>query len=122
MNVLGAAACVELVLLLLPKRLGVRVADDAAVELVVSVGLLAMKENAGLGAAAAASVVLCPKVKEGFSASVEDVSVLSAGLPKANVGGGCSVGALGLPKEKPEVAGAGVTSASLQAAPKRKVH
>lgn len=39
-----------------------------------------------------------------------------------NAGGGCSVGALGLLKEKPpEIAGAGVASASLLAAPKRKV-
>lgn len=44
---------------------------------------------------------------------------MSAGLPKVNDGGGCSVGALGLLKEKPpEAAGAG--SASLLAAPKRK--
>ncbi len=49
-----------------------------------------------------------------------DVSLLSAGLPKANAGGGCSVGALGLLKEKPPVAGAGAASASLLAAPKRK--
>ena len=60
-------------------------------------------------------------MKEGFGASAADVSLLSAGLPKANVGGGCSVGALGLLKEKPpELAGAGVASASLLAASKRK--
>lgn len=45
---------------------------------------------------------------------------MSAGLPKGYAGGGCSVGALGLLKEKPPVAGAGTASASLLAAPKRK--
>lgn len=46
---------------------------------------------------------------------------MSAGLPKLYAGGGCSVGALGLLKEKPpEVAGAGAASASLLAAPKTK--
>lgn len=46
---------------------------------------------------------------------------MSAGLPKVNAGGGCSAGALGLPKEKPpDVAGAGAASASLLAAPKTK--
>lgn len=50
-----------------------------------------------------------------------DVSLLTAGLPKVNAGGGCSVGALGLPKEKPpEAASDGAASASLLAAPKRK--
>lgn len=62
-------------------------------------------------------------MKEGFGASAVDVSLLSAGFPKVNAGGGgCSVGALGLLKEKPpEAAGADVASASLLAAPKRKV-
>lgn len=61
-------------------------------------------------------------MKEGFGASAVDVSLLSAGLPKVNAGGGCSVGALGLLKEKPpEIAGAGVASASLLTAPKRNV-
>lgn len=58
----------------------------------------------------------------GFGASVADVSLFSAGLPKGYGGGGFSVGALGLLKEKPpEAAAAGVASASLLAAPKRKV-
>lgn len=64
---------------------------------------------------------LCPNVKEGFGASAVVVSSLSADLPKVNVGGGCSVGALGLQKEKPpEVTVVGAASPSLQAAPKRK--
>ena len=50
MKVLGAAACVEL--LLLPNRLGAGVEDAEVVELVVLVGLLAIKENAGFGEAA----------------------------------------------------------------------
>lgn len=127
MKVLGAAeragaGVVELVLLVLvPNRLGVGVEDDDVVELVVLVGLLAIKENAGFGAAAAESEALCPKVKEGFGASEVDVSLLSAGFPKVKAGGGCSVGALGLLKEKPPVvAGAGAESASLLAAPKTK--
>lgn len=42
-------------------------------------------------------------------------------MPKGYAGGGCSVGALGLLKEKPpEAAGAGAASVSLLAAPKRK--
>lgn len=44
----GAGAGVEL--LLAPKRLGVEVEDAEVVELVVLVGLLARKGNAGLGA------------------------------------------------------------------------
>lgn len=61
-------------------------------------------------------------MKEGFAASAADVPLLSAGFPKVYAGGGCSVGALGLLKEKPpEIAGAGVASASLLAAPKRKL-
>lgn len=72
---------------LAPNRLGVEVEDDAVVEAVVLVGLFAIKENAGLGAAAE-SVALCPNVKECFEASAADVSVLSAGLPKLNAGGG----------------------------------
>lgn len=121
MKVLGAAegagAAVEVLLLLLavPNRLGVGVEDDEVVELV---GLLAMNENAGFGAGD--SVALCLKVKEGFGASEADVSFLSAGFPKVKAGGGCSVGALGLLKEKPPVK-ACVESASLLAAPKRKV-
>lgn len=62
-----------------PNRLGVGVVDDEVVELTV-VGLLAIKENAGFGAAEE-SAALCPKVKEGFGASAVDVSLLSAGLP-----------------------------------------
>lgn len=99
-----------------PNRLGVGVEED---EVVVLVGLLAIKENTGFGAAEE-SAALCPKLKEGFGASAVDVSLLSAGLPKGNVGGGCSVGALGLPKEKPPVAGAGAASASLLAAPPKR--
>lgn len=102
------------VVVLLPNRLGAGVEEDEVV-----VGFVAMKVNAGFGTAEE-SVALCPKVKEGFGASAVDVSLLSAGLPKANVGGGCPVGALGLLKEKPPVAGAGAASASLLAAPKRK--
>lgn len=85
MKVLGAAegagAGVEL-LLVVPNRLGVGVEDDEVVEfVVVVVGLLPINENAGFGAAAG-SVALCPKVKEGFGVSEVDVSLLSAGLPK----------------------------------------
>lgn len=109
----------EPLLLLLPNRLGVGVEDDEDVELV---GLPAIKENAGFGAAAAESVALCPKENVGFGASAADVSLLSAGFPKGYGGGGFSVGALGLLKEKPPVvAAAGVASASLLAAPKRKL-
>lgn len=50
-------------------------------EFVVLVGLLAINENAGFGAAAE-SVELCPKVKDGFWASEVEVSLLSADLPK----------------------------------------
>lgn len=119
MKVLGAAeeagAWVEL-LLLLPNRLGVGAEDN---EVVVLVGLPAIKGKACFGAGAE-SVAVCPKVKEGLGASTVDVSLLSAGFPKLNAGGGCSAGALGLLKEKaPEVAGA--ASASLLAAPKRKL-
>lgn len=46
----GAGAGVELLLLAVPNRLGVEVEDAEVVELVVLVGLLARKENAGLGA------------------------------------------------------------------------
>lgn len=46
----------------MPNRLGVGVDEDEVVELV---GLLAIKENAGFGAAEE-SVALCPKLKEGF--------------------------------------------------------
>lgn len=94
--------------------------DDEEVESMVVVGLVAIKENAGFGAAEE-SGALCPKVKEGFGASAVEVSLLSAGLPKLYAGGGCSVGALGLVKEKPpEVVGAGAASASLLPAPKTK--
>lgn len=61
----------------------------------------------------------CPNVNEGFWVSEVDDSLLSTGLPKINAAGGCSVGALGLPKEKPLVAAA--ESASLLAAPKTKL-
>lgn len=124
MKVLGAAeeagAWVELLLLLLllPNRLGAGAEDN---EGVVLVGLPAIKEKACFGAGAE-SVADCPKVKEGLGASEVDVSLLSAGFPKLNAGGGCSAGALGLLKEKPpEVAGASAASASLLAAPKRKL-
>lgn len=114
----GTEAWVEL-LPPVPNRLGVE--DDKVVEVVVLVGLLAIKEKAGFGAAAE-SVAFCPKVKEGFGASAADVSFLSACLPKVNVGGGCSVEALGLLKEKaPEVASVGAAFVSLLAVPKRKV-
>lgn len=127
MNVLGAAegagagvvVVVEVLLMLLvvPNRLGVEVEEDEVLELE---GFPAIKENAGFGAAVE-SATLCPKVKEGFGASEVDVSLFSAGLPNVyGGGGGCSVGALGLPKEKPPVL-AGAESASLLAAPKRKV-
>lgn len=103
-----------------PNRLAVGMEEDEVVELVEIVGLLAIKENAGFGAADE-SVALCPKVKDGFAASAVDVSLLSAGLPKVNAGGGCSVGALGLQKEKPPVmADAGAASVSLLAPPKTK--
>lgn len=47
----GAGAGAELLLLLVvPNRLGVEMEDVEVVELVVMVGLLARKENAGLGA------------------------------------------------------------------------
>lgn len=109
-----------LVAVVVPNRLGVGMEEDEVVELEVSVGLLAIKENAGFGAAEE-SVALCPKVKEGFGASAVHVSLLSAGLPKVNTGGGCSVEALGLPKEKPpEVVDTGAASVSLLAAPNRK--
>ncbi len=58
-------------------------------------------------------------MKEGFGASAGHVSLLSAGLPKGNAGGGGSVEALGLPKEKPPVV-AGAASVSLLALPKMK--
>lgn len=65
---------------------------------------------------------LCPKVKEGFGASAVVVSLSPADLPKVNAGEGCSVGALGLPKEKsPEVAVVAAASPSLCTALKRKV-
>lgn len=106
-----------------PNRLAVGMEEeeeDEVVELVEIVGLLAIKENAGFGAADE-SEALCPKVKDGFAASALDVSLLSAGLPKVNAGGGCSVGALGLQKEKPPVmAGGGAASVSLLAPPKTK--
>lgn len=103
-----------------PNRLVVAMEEDEVVELVEIVGLLAIKENAGFGAADE-SVALCPKVKDGFAASAVDVSLLSAGLPKVNAGGGCSVGALGLQKEKPPVMDdAGAASVSLLAPPKTK--
>lgn len=102
----------------LPKRLGVEMEVDEVVGLV---GLLAMKENAGFGAAVE-SAALCPKVKEGLGASVVDVSLLSAGLPKVNTGAAGSVAALALPKAKPpeELLSAGALSASLAAPPKTK--
>lgn len=66
-------------------------------------------------------VALCLKVKEGFEADVSFFSAgFSAGFPNVKAGGGCSVGALGLLNEKPPVK-ACVESASLLAAPKRKV-
>lgn len=103
----GAGAEVEemllvvVVLLLPPNRLGVGVEDDAVVELVELTGLPALKENAGFGAAESAA--LCPKLKVCFGASEVMISLLSAGFPKVKAGGGCSVGALGLLKEKPPV-------------------
>lgn len=101
-----------------PNRVGVGVVDVEVVEL--TMGLPDIKENAGFGAAEE-SAALCPKVKDGFGASAVVVSLLSAGLPKLKVVGGCSVGALVLLKENPPVAaGAGAASASLLAAPKRK--
>lgn len=78
----GAATGVEL-LLLFPNRLGVGAEVVVDVELVV--GLLAIKENAGFEAAAE-SVAFCPKPNGGFGGSVIDVSLLSAGFPKVNVG------------------------------------
>lgn len=77
-----AGAAVELLLLsATPNRLGVGVEDDGVVELVVLVGLLAMKENAGFGAVEE-SAAFCPKVNVGFGASEVLVSLFSAGLPK----------------------------------------
>lgn len=49
------------------------------------VGLLGIKEKAGLGAAGE-SAELCPKANTGFGGSVVDGSLLSAGLPKVKVG------------------------------------
>lgn len=122
MKVLGVAAAgaVELLLdaaVVTPKRLGVGVEEEDVVEFVVLLGLLAIKENAGLGAAAE-SVAPCPKVKAGFGASAVDDTLLSAGFPKLKVGAGSSVGALGLLKVKPPDA-AGAESAFLAAPPKR---
>lgn len=72
-------------LLLLPKRLGVGV--EVVLELVeLAEGLVeVIKENAGFDAAAE-SAALCPKLNTGFGGSVDVVSLLSAGLPKVNVG------------------------------------
>lgn len=74
----------ELLLLLVvveaPNRLGVEVEEERVVESVLLVGLLAMKENAGV-AAAEESVALCPKVKEGFGGSAVQLSLFSAGFP-----------------------------------------
>lgn len=66
-----------------PNRLGAGVEVVEDVEFVV--GLFAMKEKAGLGAAAE-SAALCPKVNTGFGGSVVDGSFLSAGFPKVKVG------------------------------------
>lgn len=113
----GAGAWVEL--LAEPNRLGAGVVEEDDV-VVVAAALLDMKENAGFEAAAE-SGALCPKVKEGLGFSGAEFSLLSAGLPKVNVGADCSLGASGLLNEKtPKVAGAGVVSASLLAAPNRK--
>lgn len=74
----------ELLLLLVvveaPNRLGVEVEEERVVESVLLVGLLAMKENAGVEAAEE-SVALCPKVKEGFGASAVQLSLFSAVFP-----------------------------------------
>lgn len=105
-------------LLLVLNKLGAEVEEGRVVESVV--GLLTMKENAGLGAAEE-SVALCPKEKVGFGASAEEVSFFSDCLPKGYAGGGGCVSAPGLLKEKPAgVAAAGAASASLLAAPKTK--
>lgn len=113
----------ELLLLLVvveaPNKVGVGVEEGRVVESVL-LGLLAMKENAGVEAAEE-SVALFPKVKEGFGASAAQVSLFSAGFPNGYGGGGCCVEAPGLLKEKPPVeAAAGASSASLLTAPKTK--
>lgn len=78
----GEAAAGGAELLPFPNRLGtgVDIVDD-----VDFVGLLAIKEKAGLGAVVV-SAALCPKVNTGFEGSVVGCSVLSAGLPKVKVG------------------------------------
>lgn len=110
----------ELLLLVVEplNKFGVGVEEGSVVESVV--GLLTIKENAGFGAAGE-SVPVCPKVKVGFGASAEVVSLLSAGLPKANTGAGGCVCEPSLPKENPPVEGAaGAASASLLVPPKTK--
>lgn len=79
----GAAAGAE-VLLLFPNKVGAG-AEVVVEEVVFGVGLLAIKEKAGLGAAVE-SAVLCPKANTGLGGSVVDGSLLSAGLPKVKVG------------------------------------
>lgn len=69
----------ELLMLLVPNRLGVGIVDDEVVELTVLVALPTIKENACFGAVEE-SAALCPKLKDGFGASA--VSLFSAGLPK----------------------------------------
>lgn len=76
----GAAGGAELPF---PNRLGAGVEVVEDVEFVV--GLFAINEKAGLGAAAE-SAAPCPKVNTGFGGSVVDGSFLSAGFPKVKVG------------------------------------
>lgn len=61
------------------------VVDVEVEDVVFGVGLLAIKEKAGLGAAVE-SALLCPKVNTGLGGSAVDGSLLSAGLPKVKVG------------------------------------
>lgn len=78
----GAAGGAEL-LLPFPNRLGAGAEVVEDVEFVV--GLLAIKEKAGLGAAVE-SAALSPKVNTGFEGPLVDRSLLSAGLPKVKLG------------------------------------
>lgn len=79
----GAVGGAEL-LLLFPNKVSAG-AEVVVEEVVLGVGLLAIKEKAGLGAAVE-SALLCPKVNTGLGGSAVGSSLLSAGLPKVKVG------------------------------------
>lgn len=89
-----------------PKRQRVELEEAGVLE------ELAMKPKVGFGADV--SVILCPKLNDGFEGSAD-----SAGFPNVSVGLGKSFGGSGSPKEKPKV-GAGL-SASLEAPNKNAV-